>query len=115
MADQFTEKELAQYRDALLAAQAELEALEKGRAERTAPVQLDQTSVGRLSRMDAMLVQSMNLESERRRDIAGKRIVAALARMDEGDYGYCVQCDEAIERRRLDLDPATPTCLSCAV
>jgi RNA polymerase-binding transcription factor DksA len=39
---------------------------------------------------------------------------AALTRLDEGEYGYCVNCGEAIEPERLALDPATPFCISHA-
>ena len=79
-----------------------------------APVELDQQSVGRLSRMDAMQVQAMAEETERRRQARMQAIRAALKRMDAGDYGYCVTCDEEISEKRLDLDPATATCIDCA-
>lgn len=39
-----------------------------------------------------------------------RMIDAALARMDEGEYGYCVSCGDAIAEERLDLVPATPFC-----
>lgn len=39
-----------------------------------------------------------------------RMIEAALARMDEGEYGYCVTCGEQISEERLDLIPATPFC-----
>lgn len=83
-------------------------------AESRKPVALDQTSVGRLSRMDAMQQQAMALATERRRKVALARIDAALARIEAGDYGWCVQCGEAIAPKRLALDPATPTCVACA-
>ena len=78
------------------------------------PVQLDQTSVGRLSRMDAMQQQAMALATERRRASALARIEAALARIETGEYGWCTQCGEAIASGRLALDPAVPTCVDCA-
>jgi len=77
-------------------------------------VELDQTAVGRLSRMDALQNQAMQVETERRREIELKRIDAALARLDEGDYGICVSCGEDIQIKRLDMDPATPVCVDCA-
>ena len=39
-----------------------------------------------------------------------RRIDAALARLDEGEYGFCVTCGEEIAEARLDLLPATPFC-----
>lgn len=79
-----------------------------------ATVELDQTSVGRLSRMDALQNQAMQLETERRREVEIKRIDTALKRMEDGEYGYCVSCGEEIEKKRLDMDPATPVCVDCA-
>jgi len=77
-------------------------------------VELDQASVGRLSRMDALQIQAMQVETERRREVELKRIESALKRMDAGEYGYCVACDEEISAKRLDANPAVPTCVDCA-
>lgn len=78
------------------------------------PVELDQSRVGRLSRMDALQDQAMALETERRREFEIRRIDAALARIESGDYGFCLTCGEEIEPKRLELDPATPVCVGCA-
>ncbi|MFD2173658.1 TraR/DksA family transcriptional regulator [Rhodobacter lacus] len=43
-----------------------------------------------------------------------RMIEAALARIEAGDYGYCVQCGEKISEERLDLIPATPFCAAHA-
>lgn len=77
------------------------------------PVELDQTSVGRLSRMDALQGQAMQLETERRREIERTRINAALERIETGDYGYCTVCDEDIALKRLEHDPSVPNCIDC--
>ena len=98
----------------LLARQGELDDLSRTSAEGRKAVELDQQSVGRLSRMDALQVQAMALEQERRRDIERKRVAAALVRIETGDYGYCVSCDEPIAPKRLAHDPAVPTCVVCA-
>lgn len=78
------------------------------------PVTLDQPSVGRLSRMDALQGQAMALETERRRQTRLQRIDAALERLDEGEFGYCIACGEPIAEKRLEFDPTVPTCLECA-
>ncbi len=75
---------------------------------------LDQTSVGRVSRMDAMQQQAMAKATQTRRLHMRTRIKAALARMDEGAFGFCVDCGEDIPLKRLELDPTIPTCVSCA-
>ena len=64
--------------------------------------------------MDALQVQAMGQEQQRRRQIELKRIAAALARLESGDYGWCVNCGEEIARKRLENDPSVPTCIDCA-
>lgn len=78
------------------------------------PVELDQTSVGRLSRIDAMQMQAMAQATERRRAQEIARIEAALKRIDGGDYGWCVRCGEEIAPKRLAADPTVATCIRCA-
>ena len=78
------------------------------------PVTLDQSMVGRLTRMDAMQSQAMAIETERRRDLEIKRIDAALGRINEGEFGYCGICGEPIDPRRLENDPTVVTCIACA-
>lgn len=82
--------------------------------ESRAPVELDQQSVGRLSRMDALQKQNMELATEQRRQLRIKTIHAALERIEAGDYGYCAICDEDIAPQRLSFDPAIATCISCS-
>jgi DnaK suppressor protein len=41
-------------------------------------------------------------------------IEAALARIDDGQYGRCVQCDGVIPKARLNAIPYTPVCIKCA-
>jgi len=77
------------------------------------PVTLDQQSVGRLSRMDALQKQNMDIATEQRRRQRMRAIKAALTRLDTGEYGFCVRCEEEIPQRRLDFDPAAAFCLSC--
>lgn len=105
---------VAALRARLLAERDELLAASRAAAEGRAPVTLDQQSVGRLSRMDALQGQAMAQAVEQRRALALKQIAATLARMDEGSYGECVICGEDIAPARLELDPKTPTCLACA-
>ncbi|RSK33661.1 TraR/DksA family transcriptional regulator [Rhodovulum iodosum] len=83
-------------------------------AEGTETVILDQQSVGRLSRMDALQQQAMAKATQARRAGQATRIRAALARIEEGEFGYCTECGDEIAHGRLDLDPTTPTCISCA-
>lgn len=106
--------DLKTYRKRLLDMRAEVEALSKSTESARKPVELDQSAVGRLSRMDAIQVQAMQLETERRRGVELQRIDAALKRIDDGHFGYCLVCDEDIQSRRLENDPTAPTCIDCA-
>lgn len=78
------------------------------------PVEVDQTTTGRLSRMDALQTQAMDLEIERRRQRELQRIEAALQRIADGSYGYCVACGDDIAAKRIENDPTTPVCINCA-
>ena len=41
------------------------------------------------------------------------RIAAALERLDQGEYGTCVECGEAIAPARLRVMPEVTTCVRC--
>ncbi len=82
--------------------------------EATRTVELDQSRVGRVSRMDALQAQSMAKELDRRRLLALRRIDGALQRIEDGDYGNCLSCDEPIMASRLEVDPAVLLCIDCA-
>ena len=110
MADSRTEV----FRKRLLAMRGELEQLSQSTEDTRKPVELDQQSVGRLSRMDAMQDQAMQMETERRRRSIVQKIEAALARIDDDEFGYCTACGEAIEAKRLEHDPSVALCIKCA-
>jgi len=105
---------IEEFRSILAARRDELASAEASTEADRAPVELDQQSVGRLSRMDALQVQAMALEQSRRRSAEIRRIDAALARIESGDYGWCLDCGEEIGEKRLRLDPAAPFCVDCA-
>ena len=77
-------------------------------------VELDQQSVGRLSRMDALQRQALAQATQRRRLARRVRIKAALDRIEEGEFGFCQDCGEPIPRARLMLDATLPNCIECA-
>ena len=77
-------------------------------------VELDQTRMGRLSRMDAMQAQAMSVETGRRRRQDLIEIEAALVRISEGDFGDCFECGEAVNPKRLEANPIATLCINCA-
>jgi len=113
--DDPSEEELrARYEPKLRQELEELQGLQELSAESRRTVKLDQTSVGRLSRMDAMQQQAMAMAQKGRRQARLQGIDAALRRLDDGEFGWCVSCGEFIGFKRLDLDPLLPRCLDCS-
>ena len=102
------------WRDRLLALRAELQSIAETGDESAAVVELDQSKVGRLSRMDAMQAQAMAKASSNRRQAMLVKITAALKRIDDGNYGLCRECEEAINPKRLEFDPTAIQCVECA-
>ncbi len=86
----------------------------EGETESSKTVELDQSTMGRLSRMDALQGQAMTKETKQRHEEGLRKISSALSRMESGDYGYCLKCDELISIARLEVDPAVPLCIRCA-
>ncbi|MEM0945801.1 MAG: TraR/DksA C4-type zinc finger protein [Pseudomonadota bacterium] len=106
--------DIATVKDRLATALAALDAEDAAGRDEQATVTLDQQSVGRLSRMDAMQRQAMAQATARRRVAERARIRSAIARLDEGEYGYCTDCGEDIDPARLEANPAVALCLTCA-
>jgi DnaK suppressor protein len=101
-------------RECLLQLRSELETLSAINDESAAVVTLDQSRVGRLSRMDAMQAQAMAKASGERRLAMLRAINAALKRVEDGTYGLCVDCEEPIHEKRLEVDPTARRCIDCA-
>ena len=108
------EEQLERFRQQLLERQRMLQDLQATGESAAEVVELDQSSVGRLSRMDALQGQAMSRERKRRRQLELQQIMAALHRIEGGDYGECISCGEAIALPRLEHDPAVPLCIDCA-
>ena len=106
--------DLEHYRRRLLDLCAELEAAERRGNVDGETVELDQQRQGRLSRMDALSAQAMTRAAGQRRRDALQQARAALRRIDSGEYGLCLECDEEIGAARLDFDPAARLCIACA-
>lgn len=113
MADD-TDLDTDAFRNRLIEARDELTDISDASESSRQAVTLDQQSVGRLSRMDAMQQQAMALATQERRRTQTRRIDAALKRIDEGVFGYCVVCGDLIAKPRLANDPTVPNCVGCA-
>ncbi len=88
------------------------ETLEQTRADADT-VEADQSSIGRLSRMDALQRQAMAQGMRERLATRKRKLQAALDRIEAGTFGRCCQCEAEIDTERLDTDPAAVFCLTC--
>ncbi len=110
--EELTDAEHAELATDLHALAAELDAL-LASSTGANTVELDQSKVGRLSRIDALQQQSMAVEERRRRQIRKQQVAAAIAAVGEGTYGDCRRCGEPIGYRRLKAKPESPFCVPC--
>lgn len=108
------EIDTTRFKDRLVELRNMLSLVEHAGDEAARTVELDQSRVGRLSRMDAMQAQAMSIEAKRRRENQIRRVDAALRRIDSGEYGYCLDCGDTIDPGRLEFDPAAVLCIGCA-
>ena len=83
-------------------------------AEAAAPVELDQTTVGRLSRMDSLQSQGLSRSLQEREEMKLILLREALARLEGGSYALCVTCGGEVPFERLCVFPEAPSCTSCA-
>ena len=110
---QMNETEIEHCRQKLLHLRSELQDLEGSPGEETTPVELDQVSMGRLSRKEAMQVQKVAEEGPRLRKRQIQKIDGALRRIEAGEYGRCFVCEEELDAGMLSVDPTTTRCVNC--
>ncbi|MFP6901185.1 MAG: TraR/DksA C4-type zinc finger protein [Opitutales bacterium] len=104
---------LAFFRELLESKAKEIEAYLETSKDSAGVVELD-TSIGRLSRMDAIQSQQMALELRRRKEAELSSIRNALQRIEKGSYGTCILCRQPIAEGRLEVLPDVMTCVNCA-
>ncbi len=107
------QNQLDAFRQTLISLRNDIEQLMNDSKDAAGTVALDQSKVGRLSRMDALQAQQMAQETTRRRQIQLQKIDSALRRIETGEYSYCLICGEEIVLARLDFDPACTRCIGC--
>lgn len=72
-----------------------------------------ENSLGRLTRMDAIGQKSINDHALNNAKLKLQKIEAALKRIEEDEYGYCVECGDEITEKRLNAVPESPQCVEC--
>lgn len=103
---------MADHKSILLKRKEELRQNLKDIEEAAKPVQLEE-SIGRLSRMDAIQQQQVALNSKKQILNNLEQVEQALNRLEEGEFGICLICEEEIDERRLKAKPEAPFCISC--
>tara|TARA_R110001592_G_scaffold356455_2_gene658331 strand:- start:24763 stop:25134 length:372 start_codon:yes stop_codon:yes gene_type:complete len=115
---ELTDKQLNGFRQSLLRIREELLGQLDMSAELGETVVLDQTKVGRLSRIDALQQQQMSNACRMGYQKRLVNVLHALSVMEQGDtslceYGYCEECGELIGIPRLEVMPESRLCVGC--
>ncbi len=102
--------DVAKYRGVLEARMAELKALMQ---------EIDKELDSHQSKdWEELAVERENDEVLERRGTDAQaeiaKIKAAITRMEEGEFGFCVECGDEIAEDRLAVVPYTPFCRKCA-
>ncbi len=108
-----TEAQLRELHALLLALRESLTELIAASKSGAQPVALDQSSVGRLSRMDAIQAQQIAKASRQSHELRLKLVVQALRKFERQEYGYCGGCEEPIGYPRLRARPEAAFCVRC--
>jgi RNA polymerase-binding transcription factor DksA len=114
-----TERELKDYKRRLLNLEKELK--ERLKVHRKRLTFLTNRGTGENVYSDHM-AEMASLGTQREREVmlmerdwrALMEVQAALKRVKEGTYGFCLYCGKPIERERLDLIPFTKSCAKCS-
>ena len=105
--------QIEQLRSLLIEMQQELRTQISSQDSSTKPVTLDQQSVGRVSRIDAIQQQQMAIANQQQTRKLLQHIELALQRIKDREYGACIGCDEPIAFARLMAQPVATLCIKC--
>ncbi|AUD78122.1 TraR/DksA family transcriptional regulator [Kangiella profundi] len=108
-----SDKKIAHFKGELLKIEQELVDVLGLAEEVNEKVELDQARFGRVSRGSAMMDQAMSeagVERDKQRLVSVRK---ALKRIEDQQYGFCLECDEPISEKRLEVAPETELCLDC--
>lgn len=108
-----TKAHISKFKQQLLTLQQALSTQYESGKSASDTVVLDQSKVGRLSRMDALQQQNMAQSTLRNIESRLRRVNRALAKIASGDFAYCDECGAVIEIARLEVQPEAPCCFAC--
>lgn len=107
-----TPQQLEEIREELRRNLARLERSVKTNGNGRAP-DLDQSAVGRLSRIEALQNQGMTQTLKERERLQLEQVLKALERIDAGTFGFCSDCRGPIRFERLLVFPEALNCAAC--
>lgn len=81
--------------------------------EMTKPIAPD-VAIGRLSRMDAINNKSVMEAALREAEAKLKRLESAISKINDSDFGLCIQCKQPIPFNRLKAMPDSTKCVPCS-
>ena len=111
-AEDLTDDQIDELRIRLVQLRDELTDQMRATKEGARPVALDEP-IGRLTRMDAIQQQSMSKANRSQLDLKLRQIEQSLSLIEQGEYGLCRRCEEAIGYARMSARPESPYCLNC--
>jgi DnaK suppressor protein len=111
--EDLTSAQVEDQRSALDQLKLDLNAQLAASAASAKPVELDQTAVGRVSRVDSMQRQAMAQATRQAMMVQLRQCDAALQAIERGEYGSCRMCEEPVGIKRLMVKPEAPFCLEC--
>ena len=81
--------------------------------ELTKPVE-PENAIGRISRMDAIHNKSVTEAALRKAQEKLNKLYLALSKVDDDDFGICIQCHKPIPLGRILIMPQARTCVVCS-
>jgi DnaK suppressor protein len=111
--ESLTRGDILEFRQQLESQQETLQLQLQISDENTKPVTLDQQSVGRVSRIDAIQQQQMASANREQSMALLQQVGAALKRIESDEYGLCQMCDEPIALPRLQAQSHAANCIVC--
>lgn len=103
-----TQAEIKKYKDILETRQAELVEVLRNRDAITIEKSPDALDEVQNAAERELAIRNLDRESNLLRNVR-----AALRRIDEGEFGTCVHCEEEISPKRIAAVPWTPFCIAC--
>lgn len=103
-----TKTDTAKYKQILEERQAELAGILRNRDAITIEKSPDALDEVQNAAERELAIRNLDRESNLLRNVR-----AALRRIDEGNFGVCVHCEEDISPKRIAAVPWTPFCIAC--